>query len=83
MFPSSDIYDGLGAVYDYGQMGVGTEKTSKILVGQHGAVARKHRYYRLCYLYAPNLEGKPDTWMRFNDPLIDNRDSKNVIVPMY
>ena len=22
MFPSSDIYDGLGAVYDYGQMGV-------------------------------------------------------------
>lgn len=22
VFPSSDIYDGLGAVYDYGQMGV-------------------------------------------------------------
>ena len=22
MFPSSEIYDGLGAVYDYGQMGV-------------------------------------------------------------
>ena len=21
VFPSSDIYDGLGAVYDYGQMG--------------------------------------------------------------
>jgi glycyl-tRNA synthetase len=22
VFPSSDIYDGLGAVYDYGQMGI-------------------------------------------------------------
>ena len=22
VFPSSEIYDGLGAVYDYGQMGV-------------------------------------------------------------
>ena len=23
VFPSSEIYDGLGAVYDYGQLGVG------------------------------------------------------------
>ena len=26
VFPSSDIYDGLGAVYDYGQMGVELKK---------------------------------------------------------
>ena len=27
VFPSSDIYDGLGAVYDYGQMGVELKNT--------------------------------------------------------
>lgn len=28
VFPSSEIYDGLGAVYDYGQMGVELKITS-------------------------------------------------------
>lgn len=42
VFPSSDIYDGLGAVYDYGQMGVELKTILKILVGQHGVAARKH-----------------------------------------
>ena len=29
VFPSSEIYDGLGAVYDYGQMGVELKKNIK------------------------------------------------------
>ena len=46
VFPSSDIYDGLGAVYDYGQKRCGTEKQYQtILVAEHGAVARQHRRY--------------------------------------
>ena len=28
VFPSSEIYDGLGAVYDYGQMGVELKNNS-------------------------------------------------------
>ena len=47
VFPSSDIYDGLGAVYDYGQMGVELKNNIK-----------KYCRYRLCHLYAPyHLEG--------------------------
>ena len=48
VFPSSDIYDGLGAVYDYGQNGVELKNNIKqytILVAEHGAVARQHRRY--------------------------------------
>ena len=41
VFPSSDIYDGLGAVYDYGQMGV--ELKNNIKVAEYGAAAREHR----------------------------------------
>ena len=53
VFPSSDIYDGLGAVYDYGQMGVELKNNIK-----HGAVARKYRGYRFGNFYAPYyLEG--------------------------
>ncbi len=53
VFPSSEIYDGLAAVYDYGQMGVELKNNiKKILVGQYGPTARKHRGYRLRHLYA-------------------------------
>ena len=42
VFPSSEIYDGLGAV---------------VLVAEYGAFARKHCRYRFCNLYAPyNME---------------------------
>ena len=34
VFPSSDIYDGLGAVYDYGQMGVELKITSNNIGGR-------------------------------------------------
>lgn len=42
VFPSSEIYDGLSAVYDYGQNGVELKNNlKKILVGQHDPAARK------------------------------------------
>lgn len=34
VFPSSDIYDGLGAVYDYGQNGVELKITSSNIGGR-------------------------------------------------
>ena len=34
VFPSSDIYDGLGAVYDYGQNGVELKKGDRIEIGK-------------------------------------------------
>ena len=36
VFPSSDIYDGLGAVYDYGQMGVELKNNIKQYWWQSG-----------------------------------------------
>ena len=78
VFPSSDIYDGLGAVYDYGQMGVELKNNIKqILVAEHGAVARK-----ISWGIDSAIFMHPTIWKAsghvdaFNDPLIDNRDSK-------
>ena len=34
IFPSSEIYDGLQAVYDYGQMGSELKRISKIIGGK-------------------------------------------------
>ena len=77
VFPSSDIYDGLGAVYDYGQNGV--ELKNNI----------KEYWWKSMVLLHNNIVGidaaifmHPTTWKAsghvdaFNDPLIDNRDSK-------
>ncbi len=77
VFPSSDIYDGLGAVYDYGQMGV--EMKNNI----------KNYWWQSMVLLHDNIVGidssifmHPTIWKAsghvdaFNDPLIDNRDSK-------
>ena len=77
VFPSSDIYDGLGAVYDYGQNGV--ELKNNI----------KQYWWKSMVLLHENIVGidaaifmHPTTWKAsghvdaFNDPLIDNRDSK-------
>ncbi|MGP1549055.1 MAG: glycine--tRNA ligase [Prevotella sp.] len=77
VFPSSDIYDGLGAVYDYGQMGV--ELKNNI----------KQYWWQYMVLVHENIVGidsaifmHPTIWKAsghvdaFNDPLIDNRDSK-------
>ena len=77
VFPSSDIYDGLGAVYDYGQNGV--ELKNNI----------KQFWWQYMVLLHENIVGidsaifmHPTIWKAsghvdaFNDPLIDNRDSK-------
>ena len=77
VFPSSDIYDGLGAVYDYGQNGVELKNNIKNYWWQY--MVRVHE----------NIVGidsaifmHPTIWKAsghvdaFNDPLIDNRDSK-------
>ncbi len=77
IFPSSEIYDGLSAVYDYGQYGV--ELKNNI---------RKYWWDSMVLLYE-NIVGldsaifmHPKTWeasghvTQFNDPLIDNKDSK-------
>ena len=77
MFPSSDIYDGLGAVYDYGQMGVELKNNIKTY------------WWQSMVLLNDNIVGidsaifmHPTIWKAsghvdaFNDPLIDNRDSK-------
>lgn len=77
IFPSSEIYDGLSAVYDYGQMGV--ELKNNIKKYWWDAMTRLN----------DNIVGidaaifmHPKTWeasghvSAFNDPLIDNRDSK-------
>ena len=77
VFPSSEIYDGLSAVYDYGQNGV--ELKNNI----------KRYWWDAMTLLHENIVGidsaifmHPTIWKAsghvdaFNDPLIDNRDSK-------
>ncbi len=77
VFQSSEIYDGLSAVYDYGQNGV--ELKNNIRAYWWKAMVQMHE----------NIVGldaaifmHPTTWKAsghidaFNDPLIDNKDSK-------
>lgn len=77
VFPSSEIYDGLSAVYDYGQNGVELKNNIK-----------KYWWDSMTMLHE-NVVGidsaifmHPTIWKAsghvdaFNDPLIDNRDSK-------
>jgi len=77
IFASSEIYDGLSAVYDYAQNGAELKKNLK-------------EYWWRSMVYGnQNIVGidasilmHPKTWKAsghvdaFNDPLIDNRDSK-------
>jgi glycyl-tRNA synthetase len=77
VFPSSEIYDGLGAVYDYGQNGV--ELKSNL---------RQYWWKSMVQLHE-NIVGidaaifmHPKTWKAsghidgFSDPMVDNKDSK-------
>ena len=77
IFQSSEIYDGLSAVYDYGQLGVELKKN-----------IRDYWWKAMVQLHE-NIVGldaaifmHPTTWKAsghvdaFNDPLIDNKDSK-------
>lgn len=76
IFPSSEIYDGLQAVYDYGQWGSELKKNIK-----------DHWWKSMTQLHE-NIVGidaaifmHPTTWKasghvdNFNDPMIDNKDS--------
>ncbi|KJS05404.1 MAG: glycyl-tRNA synthetease [Flavobacteriales bacterium BRH_c54] len=77
VFPSSEIYDGLSAVYDYGQLGAELKKNIKDF------------WWKSMVQMHENIVGidaaifmHPETWKAsghvdaFNDPLIDNKDSK-------
>lgn len=77
IFPSSEIYDGLSAVYDYGQWGVELKRNIRDLWWK--SMTQMHE----------NIVGidaaifmHPTTWKasghvdNFNDPMIDNKDSK-------
>ena len=77
VFPSSEIYDGLAATYDYGQLGA--ELKNNIKTYWWKAMVQMHE----------NIVGldaaifmHPTIWKAsghvdaFNDPLIDNKDSK-------
>ena len=77
IFPSSEIYDGLSAVYDYGQYGVELKnnikkywwdamtKLNENIVGIDSAIFMHPRIWE-----ASGHVGS------FNDPMIDNKDSK-------
>ena len=77
IFPSSEIYDGLSAVYDYGQWGVELKRN-----------IRDHWWNSMTRMH-DNIVGidaaifmHPTTWKasghvdNFSDPMIDNKDSK-------
>ncbi|MDB5206467.1 MAG: glycine--tRNA ligase [Flavisolibacter sp.] len=76
VFPSSEIYDGLGAVYDYGQWGSELKKNIK------------DYWWKSMVQLNENIVGidaaifmHPTTWKasghvdNFSDPMIDNKDS--------
>jgi len=77
IFQSSEIYDGLSAVYDYGQMGVELKnnikkywwdamvKMNENIVGLDSAI-----------FMHPEIWNASGHTSAFNDPLIDNKDSK-------
>ena len=78
VFPSSEIYDGMGAVYDYGQWG--TEVKRNI---------RDHWWRWMTQMHEQSIVGidaaifmHPTVWKasghvdNFSDPMIDNKDSK-------
>lgn len=77
VFQSSEIYDGLSAVYDYGPMGV--ELKNNIQEAWWKAMTQLHE--NIVGIDAAILM-HPRTWKAsghvdaFNDPLIDNKDSK-------
>ncbi|MFD2600277.1 glycine--tRNA ligase [Sphingobacterium corticis] len=77
VFPSSEIYDGLSAVYDYGQLGAELKNNLKTY------------WWKSMVQLNENIVGidaaifmHPNTWKAsghvdgFSDPMIDNKDSK-------
>ena len=77
VFPSSEIYDGLAATYDYGQLGAELKKNIK----DYWWTAMVQMHEEIVGIDAA-IFMHPKTWKAsghvdaFNDPLIDNKDSK-------
>lgn len=77
IFPSSEIYDGLSAVYDYAQNGVELKKN----IREYWWKAMVQMHENIVGIDA-SIFMHPTTWKAsghveaFNDPLIDNKDSK-------
>ena len=77
VFQSSEIYDGLGAVYDYGQNGVELKNNLR----QYWWKAMVQMHENIVGLDAA-IFMHPKTWKAsghidgFSDPMIDNKDSK-------
>jgi len=77
VFPSSDIYDGLSAVYDYGPMGAELKKNIQDL--WWAAMVQMHENIvglDSAILMHPTIWKASGHVDAFNDPLIDNKDSK-------
>src|SRR5688572_2057718 len=76
VFPSSEIYDGLQAVYDYGQWGSELKKNIK----DYWWDSMTRMYENIVGIDAA-IFMHPTTWKasghvdNFSDPMIDNRDS--------
>lgn len=76
VFPSSDIYDGLSAVYDYGPMGAELKKNIQDL--WWAAMVQMHENIvglDSAILMHPTIWEASGHVDAFNDPLIDNKDS--------
>jgi glycyl-tRNA synthetase len=77
VFPSSEIYDGLGAVYDYGQNGAELKKNIKDYWWKSMTQLHDHIVGIDAAIFM-----HPTTWKasghvdNFSDPMIDNKDSK-------
>jgi len=77
IFPSSEIYDGLSAVYDYAQNGVELKKN----IREYWWKAMVQMHENIVGIDA-SIFMHPTTWKAsghvdaFSDPLIDNKDSK-------
>jgi glycyl-tRNA synthetase len=77
IFPSSEIYEGLQAVYDYGQWGSELKKNIK----DYWWETMTRMYENIVGIDAA-IFMHPTTWKasghvdNFNDPMIDNKDSK-------
>lgn len=77
VFPSSEIYDGLGAVYDYGPRGV--ELKNNIKTAWWKSMVQMHENIvgiDSAILMHPKIWKASGHVDAFNDPLIDNKDSK-------
>lgn len=77
VFPSSEIYDGLQAVYDYGQNGVQLKNNLKQLWWKAMIQARESIVGIDAAIFMHPLTWKASGHVdAFNDPMIDNKDSK-------